>query len=280
MGALYPTVKNKGRRKNTMENQDWDDILNEINGNVPQPSNKEWSYEWGCSPQYVGVITWTLFLLCKSPFQEQIKQVLKENSKPDIKDEDIQKAVDVTWAKFIASLKLPGVSFCVAAIFVGENLPFVNEDSVVWKVTLHYLQKMGMDPIELEDAIENDLTQPEDKGHVRMLLSSIYQLQSFIIADGTLHTTYKTIVNRIDNLARSKREYLFSYMHSKLSKAEGHKYDEADAVDLFCEMLTSKELFLEGFFNVKGKALSKLLSKAFSLLDELPKSSSEMQDNP
>jgi len=263
-----------------MENPNWDDILNDINGNVPQPSNNEWSYEWGCSPQYVGVITWTINLLCKYPFQEQIKRLLKENGKPDINDAAIQQAADITWTKFVASLKLPGVSFCIAQIFVGENLPFVNEDSVIWKVTLNYLQEMGMDPNELEEAIGNDLPQPEDKERVRMLLSSIYQLQSFIITDGTLHATYKTILNRLEILAKNKHEYLFSYTHSKLSKADGHKYDEADVVDLFCEILTSKEILLDGFFNVKGKPLSKLLTKAFWLLEELPKGEGNTQYDP
>ena len=263
-----------------MENQNWDDILNEINGNGQQPSNNEWSYEWGCSIEYVGIITWTIFLLCKMPFKEQIKQMLTENRKPDTKDEDIQKAVELVWMKFITSLKLPGVSFQEAQIFVGENLPFVNEDSIVWKVTLHYLQEAGLDMIELQEVIENDLTQPEDKERVRMLLCSFYQLQSYIITDGTLHATYKTIIDRLNSLARNKRDYLFSYTYSKLSKAEGHKYDEADMVDLFSELLTSKEVLLDGFFNVKGKPLSKLLCKAFSLLEDLPRYGSEIQDNP
>jgi len=263
-----------------MENQDWDDLLKDINGNVPQPSNNGWSYEWGCSPKYVGAITWTLFLLCKSPFQEQIKQMLKEKSKSDIEDGAIQKTVEVMWIKFIASLKLPGISFCVAQEFVGQNLPFVNEDSIIWRVTLKHLQEVGMDMIELQDAIENDLTQSEDRMRVRQLLCSIYQLQSFTIKDGTLHDTYKTILDRLDNLARSKRDYLFSYTHSQLSKAEGHKYDEAETIDLFCELLTSKEVLLDGFFNVKGKPLSKLLSKAFGLLDEVADTETGSQYNP
>jgi hypothetical protein len=261
-------------------NKNWDDILNDINGNVPQPPNNEWRYEWACSPEYVCYITRTIFLLCKSPFQEQIKQMLTETGKSDINDEDIKKAVDFAWVKFIASVKLPGVSFHIVPIFIGENIPFVNEDSVVWKVTLNHLQEVGMDIIEFQDAIENDLPHPEDKERVRQLLCSIYQLKSFIITDGTLHATYKTIVDRVDSLARNKRDYLFSYMRSNLSKAEGHKYDEAETVELFCELLTSKEVLLDGFFNVKGKSLSKLLPKAFELLDQVGASEKGKQDNP
>ena len=263
-----------------MENQNWDDILKDINGNVPQPSNNEWSYEWGCSPYFVGNIAWTLSILCKTPFKEQIKQILKENNKSDIKDDDIQRVADVRWNQFVASLKLPGISIAVGPNFGGDNLPYVNEDSIIWKVTLKHLQDVGLDTDELQVAVENGFTQPEDKERVKMFLCAILQLLTFIITDSTLHATYETLVERIESIARNKHRHGFSSLLSTTRQAGGHKYDESEVIDVFYEMLTMKEEFLEDFFNIKGKSLSKILSKAFIFLEKVSESESEPLDNP
>ena len=263
-----------------MENQNWDDILNEINGNVPPKTDNTYSYEWGCSPLFVGDIVFTLSLLCKTPFKEQIKQILKENGKSDIKDDEIHKAADVTWNKFVTSLKLPGVSIAVGPKFNGDDLPFVNEDSIIWKVTLNHLQEVGLDIDELQDAIENGFTQPEDKEHVKIFLCAIFQLLTFTITDSTLHATYETLVERADSIARKKHIYSFSSLLSITHQAGGHKYEEAQVISVFHEMLTRREDVLEEYFNVKGKPLSKLLSKAFSLLNTFSESEAEPLDNP
>lgn len=263
-----------------MENQDWDDLLNDINGNAPQLSNNEWSYEWGCSPNYVDIMVSMLSLLCKIPFKEHIKQVLKEKGKSDINDDEIQKAADVTWNKFVASLKLPGIRIAVGPKFYGDDSSFVNEDSVIWKVTLKHLQEVGLDTDELQDAIENGFTQPEDKERVKMFLCAIFQLLTFAITDSTLHATYETLLERIDSIARKKHRYSFSSLLSITHQAGGHKYDEAEVIDVFYDMLTRKQGVLEEFFNVKGKPLFEILFKAFSLLETISESESEPLDNP
>jgi hypothetical protein len=263
-----------------MENPNWDDVLNEINGNVPQPSNNIYSYEWGCSPYFVGNIAWTLSILCQTPFKEQIKQILKENNKSGIKDDEIQRTADVSWNKFVASLKLPGIGIAVGPNFDGDNLPYINEDSIIWKVTLKHLQDVGLDIDEFQVAVENGFTQPEDKERVKMFLCAILQLLTFIITDSTLHATYETLVKRIESIARNKHKHGFSSLLSTTRQAGGYKYDESEVIDVFYEMLTMKEEFLEDFFNIKEKSLSKIVSKAFSLVETISESESKPLDDP
>jgi len=249
-----------------------------------------WKYEISCSSEYSSFITKILLSICKEPFKEQIANVIEAIARTNNEDLNIQGTAELYWGKFMMSLRLPnmvvvpvgnqndGKNSILENLVLNQEKSIVNREKAIdnsrvdtWDLVLEHLRLFEMDPAYLLQTMETDLPKSEDKELVRKMLCRSFQLMADFISDYALHDTYKTIVNRLTEIAEEKQDSAISQYLSHILEAEGYKLDEIEVIAYFLEILCKDENFARDFFRVQGSLLPRLLSEALDLLSKFKK---------